>query len=109
MEYTDILSTETKKSLDMKDNKIKKVRVQEDSSKNIHRHKYYERFSRQQLHSYEFLTNQEVCDLFGIKPNTLDHWCSDGIIGFSQPTNKRIFLREDITNFINKGRNEAVK
>ena len=56
----------------------------------------------------DFLTNEEVCELFDdLRPNTLDHWCSSGKIGFSQPTNKRIFLRRDIDAFVQRRRKEA--
>ena len=110
-EYTQLLSPETKKSLDMNDKKtIKKVRkgISEDnSSKNIHIYKYYETYRRHYLHNAPFLNSEEVCELFDIKPNTLDHWVRKGWIGFSHQTNKRIFLRSDIDAFTKRRRNEA--
>ena len=109
MEYTDILSPETRNTLDMKDKKQSKTvkRVQEDTSKNIHKFKYYERYGRQYLHNAPFLLSEELADYFGVKPNTVDHWVTKGWIGFSRPTNKRVFLREDINEFIKRNRHEA--
>ena len=110
-EYTQLLSPETKKTLDMKDPKTtKKVRkgISEDnSSKNIHIYKYYETYRRHYLHNAPFLNSEEVCELFDIKPNTLDHWVRKGWIGFSHQTYKRIFLRSDIDAFTKRRRNEA--
>jgi len=111
-DYSTLLSPEVKNSLDMKDkNQSKRVnkvvpRV-EDSSKNIHIYKYYETYRRHYLHNAPFLNSEEVCELFDIKPNTLDHWVRKGWIGFSHQTNKRIFLRSDIDAFTKRRRNEA--
>ena len=79
----------------------------EDLSKNIHKFKYYETLRRQYLHNAPFLTNEELCEFLNIKRNTLDHWCSMGRIGYSQPTNRRVFLRDDIDAFLMRGRKEA--
>ena len=79
----------------------------EDLSKNIHKFKYYATNRRQFLHNAPSLTNEELCEFLNIKRNTLDHWCSMGRIGYSQPTNRRVFLRDDIDAFLMRGRKEA--
>ena len=93
-DYSTLLSPEVKNTLDMKDKKQSKrvnkvVPRVEDSSKNIHIYKYYETYRRQYLHNAPFLTNEELCEFLNIKRNTLDHWCSMGRIGYSQPTNRQ--------------------
>lgn len=81
----------------------------EDLSNNIHKFKYYETYRRQYLHNAPFLTNEEFCEYFNIKRNTLDHYCSTkGWISYTQPTNKRFFLREDINAFLKRRRKEAI-
>ena len=48
----------------------------------------------------DFYTSKEVCKMLNITSNTLDNYCSQGLIAFSKPQRKRYFFKEDINNFV---------
>ena len=47
-----------------------------------------------------FYTSKEVCKMLNITSNTLDNYCSQGLIAFSKPQRKRYFFKEDINDFV---------
>jgi len=38
--------------------------------------------------------------MLNIASNTLDNYCSQGLIAYSKPQRKRYFFKEDINNYI---------
>lgn len=52
----------------------------------------------------DILTSVEVCKLLNIRLNTLDNYCSQGLIAYSKTQRKRYFFRSDIYNYLNKYR-----
>jgi len=73
----------------------------------IHIHKYYLTFRRKYLSEAPCLDNEELMEYLDVAKDTLNQWCSRGKIGYSMPTNRRFFLREDIERFLNQNRKEA--
>lgn len=55
----------------------------------------------------EWLSNEEAAEVLGIKPRTLDNWCTNGKIPYYRPGAKRRFKREDLDAFIESTRHEA--
>ena len=52
----------------------------------------------------DFYTSKEVCKMLNITSNTLDNYCSQGLIAYSKPQRKRYFFKEDINDFLSKYR-----
>ena len=48
----------------------------------------------------DFYTSKEVCKMLNITSNTLDNYCSQGLIAYSKPQRKRYFFKEDVNNYI---------
>ena len=48
----------------------------------------------------DFYTSKEVCKMLNITSNTLDNYCSQGLIAYSKPQRKRYFFKEDINNYL---------
>ena len=44
----------------------------------------------------DFYTSKEVCKMLNITSNTLDNYCSQGLIAYSKPQRKRYFFKEGI-------------
>ena len=78
------------------------------AEKPIHLHKYYETYRLTYLSTAPFLDNEQLCEYLKVKLNTLDHWCCQGKIAYSMPSNKRFFSREDINTYLNNNRKEAI-
>ena len=60
------------------------------------------------LETAEYLTNEEMCEHFGIGMDALNQCCYRGYIGYSKPSGKRLFHRADINKFKAKRRKEAL-
>ena len=52
----------------------------------------------------DFYSSKEVCKMLKITSNTLDNYCSQGLIAYSKPQRKRYFFKEDINDFLIKYR-----
>ena len=52
----------------------------------------------------DFYTSKEVCKMLNITSNTLDNYCSQGLIAYSKPQRKRYFFKEDVNNYISSYR-----
>ena len=48
----------------------------------------------------DFYTSKEVCKMLNITSNTLDNYCSQGLIAYSKPQRKRYFFKEDLNNYL---------
>ena len=52
----------------------------------------------------DILTSVEVCKMLNIRLNTLDNYCSQGLIAYSKTQRKRYFFRKDIYDYLNRFR-----
>ena len=55
----------------------------------------------------DILTSVEVCKLLNIRLNTLDNYCSQGLIAYSKTQRKRYFYRKDINAYLDQFRVRA--
>ena len=52
-------------------------------------------------------TSSEVCEYLQICKKTLDNLCSDSEISFSIPRGRRMFLREDLEEYVRRNRQRS--
>ena len=52
----------------------------------------------------DFYTSKEVCRMLNIASNTLDNYCSIGLIAHHKTQRKRYFYRKDINAYLDKFR-----
>jgi len=55
----------------------------------------------------DILTSKDVCKLLDIKSNTLDNYCSIGLIAHFKTQRKRYFYRKDINAYLDQFRVRA--
>ena len=53
-----------------------------------------------QKNDKDFYSSKEVSEMLNITSNTLDNYCSQGLIAFSKPQRKRYFFKEDINHYL---------
>ena len=53
----------------------------------------------------DVLSSKEVCELLRVSIDTLNRYCMNNRIAYSKPSGgKRLFLKKDVLEFINSGR-----